>query len=729
MEQLVELKGIVDRFLFQNNENGYAVFWLTLNAQTAIVARGYISSLQAGQEVILNGIWTTHAKFGKQFEVKECTAQIPTSIIGLKKYLGSGLIKGIGPAYAQKLVDYFGEQVLEIIDSDPSRLKEVPGIGPRRIEQIIYAWQDQKEISQIMVYLQEKGISPAYAVKIYKTYGQNSVAVITENPYRLADDIWGVGFKMADQIAQAIGIPHNSIKRVKAGILFAISSIVANGHLYTELQELKKQTLLLLTLDEHSESELLLKNAFHDLYNENKIKLITFETIHYITLSHYYFAEKGTAQKIEKLLASPFMHPLDSTAIYQILRTQKEGEIALNEDQQRGILACLQHKITIITGGPGTGKTTLIKKLLSLLDEYQLTYRLAAPTGRAAKRITEGTGRFALTIHRLLEFDVSTRGFLRNESNALALDFLIIDEASMIDIFLAHSIVKAIPTTAHIIFIGDIDQLPSVGAGNFLNDLIASKKITTIRLTQIFRQAQDSLIIVNAHRINNGEFPLSSLPDSKNDFVFIKENDPAMVNQHLEELLTKRIPRLGISARDTMILVPMNRGIVGTQQLNVYLQSLLNNSNTDTKQINHGIYRYTPGDRVMQIRNNYDKNVFNGDSGTIEDINVSDKKVFVRYFDRVIEYESDELDELVLAYAISIHKSQGSEYQAVIIPLFMQHFTLLQRNLVYTALTRAKKLCILIGQPKALAMAIKNNKGLTRTTFLIQFLTSNLSCR
>ena len=729
MEQLVELKGIVDRFLFQNNENGYAVFWLTLNAQTAIVARGYISSLQAGQEVILNGTWTTHAKFGKQFEVKECTAQIPTSIIGLKKYLGSGLIKGIGPAYAQKLVDYFGEQVLEIIDSAPSRLKEVPGIGPRRIEQIIYAWQDQKEISQIMVYLQEKGISPTYAVKIYKTYGQNSIAVITENPYRLADDIWGVGFKMADQIAQAIGIPHNSIKRVKAGILFAISTIVANGHLYAELQELKKQTLLLLTLDEHSESELLLKNALHDLYNDNKIKLISFETIHYITLSHYYFAEKGTAQKIEKLLSSPLMHPLDSTIIYQTLRVQKEGEIALNEDQQRGILACLQHKITIITGGPGTGKTTLIKKLLSLLDEYQLTYRLAAPTGRAAKRITEGTGRFALTIHRLLEFDVSTRGFLRNESNALALDFLIIDEASMIDIFLAHSIVKAIPTTAHIIFIGDIDQLPSVGAGNFLNDLIASKKITTIRLTQIFRQAQDSLIIVNAHRINNGEFPLSSLPDSKNDFVFIKENDPAMVNQHLEELLTKRIPRLGISARDTMILVPMNRGIVGTQQLNVYLQSLLNNSNTDTKQINHGIYRYTPGDRVMQIRNNYDKNVFNGDSGTIEDINVSDKKVFVRYFDRVIEYESDELDELVLAYAISIHKSQGSEYQAVIIPLFMQHFTLLQRNLVYTALTRAKKLCILIGQTKALAMAIKNNKGLTRTTFLIQFLTSNLSCR
>ena len=729
MDQQSELKGIIDHFLFQNNENGYAVLSLQLNDETKIVARGYLPNIQAGQEVVLQGTWTVHPKFGKQFEAKQCIAQIPTSIVGLKKYLGSGLIKGIGPAYAEKLVGYFGADVLEIIDKSPNRLNEVPGIGPKRVEQITHAWKDQREISNIMVYLQDKGISSAYAAKIYKSYGQNSIAVLKENPYRLADDIWGIGFKMADQIAQAIGIPRDSLKRVKAGLLFAISTHVGQGHLYVELQELKEQTTTLLEL-EQSHLEPLLKTAFHDLYNEDKIKLISTNNLHYITLTHYYFAEKGTAQKIQKLLTQPGIASIDSNEVYQSLRAPSNPhDITLNEEQQRGILACLQNKITIITGGPGTGKTTLIKKLLGILDDHKLSYRLAAPTGRAAKRITEGTGRFALTIHRLLEFEVASRGFSRNEQNALQLDFLIIDEASMIDIFLAHAILKAMPFSGHLILIGDIDQLPSVGAGNFLNDIIASQKVTTIRLKEIFRQAQDSLIIVNAHRVNQGEFPVSSLPDSKKDFVFIKEDNPEMIQQHLDELLLKRVPRMGISSEDTMILVPMNRGIVGTQNINIHLQKLLNNNADQNKHISHGIYRFTVGDRIMQIRNNYDKAVFNGDTGIIDDINISDKIVFVRYYERIIEYEFGELDELVLAYAISIHKSQGSEYPAVIIPIFMQHFTLLQRNLIYTALTRAKKLCIIIGQTRALAMAIKNNKSYTRTTFLTQFLTTDLQCR
>jgi len=729
MDQQSELKGIIDHFLFQNNENGYAVLSLQLNDETKIVARGYLPNIQAGQEVVLQGTWTVHPKFGKQFEAKQCIAQIPTSIVGLKKYLGSGLIKGIGPAYAEKLVGYFGADVLEIIDKSPNRLNEVPGIGPKRVEQITHAWKDQREISNIMVYLQDKGISSAYAAKIYKSYGQNSIAVLKENPYRLADDIWGIGFKMADQIAQAIGIPRDSLKRVKAGLLFAISTHVGQGHLYVELQELKEQTTTLLEL-EQSHLEPLLKTAFHDLYNEDKIKLISTNNLHYITLTHYYFAEKGTAQKIQKLLTQPGIASIDSNEVYQSLRAPSNPhDITLNEEQQRGILACLQNKITIITGGPGTGKTTLIKKLLGILDDHKLSYRLAAPTGRAAKRITEGTGRFALTIHRLLEFEVASRGFSRNEQNALQLDFLIIDEASMIDIFLAHAILKAMPFSGHLILIGDIDQLPSVGAGNFLNDIIASQKVTTIRLKEIFRQAQDSLIIVNAHRVNQGEFPVSSLPDSKKDFVFIKEDNPEMIQQHLDELLLKRVPRMGISSEDTMILVPMNRGIVGTQNINIHLQKLLNNNADQNKHISHGIYRFTVGDRIMQIRNNYDKAVFNGDTGIIDDINISDKIVFVRYYERIIEYEFGELDELVLAYAISIHKSQGSEYPAVIIPIFMQHFTLLQRNLIYTALTRAKKLCIIIGQTRALAMAIKNNKIYTRTPFLPQFLPTDLQCR
>lgn len=726
MQDTAEIKGIIDRFLFQNNENGYSVLSLQISEEAKVTATGYLPPVQAGQEVVLRGNWITHPKFGKQFEIKECVAQVPTSIVGLKKYLGSGLIKGIGPTYAEKLVGYFGEIVLDVIDKSPERLTEVPGIGPKRIEQIIKAWQDQKEVSHIMVYLQDKGISPAYAAKIYKAYGVNSIAVLKENPYRLADEIWGIAFKMADQIAQAVGIPHDSLKRVKAGIIFAISNQIGQGHLYEEVQAIKKQALELLQLSETH--EVLLKNALHDLYNEERIKLITVNNIHYITLTHYYFAEKGTAEKFLHLMKYPPHHLIDSNQVYQSLReANTQDQIALNDEQQRGILACLQSKITIITGGPGTGKTTLIKKLLSILDAHNLSYKLAAPTGRAAKRITEGTGKFALTIHRLLEFDAATRKFSRNEQNALQLDYLIIDEASMIDIFLAHAIAKAMPFTGHLILIGDVDQLPSVGAGNFLNDLIASTIIPTIRLKEIFRQAQDSLIIVNAHRINRGELPVWSMPDSKKDFIFIKEDDPAMVSRHLDELLCKKIPRSGISAIDTMVLVPMNRGIVGTQNINLHLQKTLNQA-TD-KQLSHGLYQYRVGDRVMQIRNNYDKSVFNGDIGIIDDINISDKMVLVKYYDRIVEYESADLDELVLAYAISIHKSQGSEYPAVIIPIFMQHFTLLQRNLIYTALTRAKKLCILIGQIKAIAMAIKNNKSLERITFLKHFLTTDLQCR
>lgn len=728
MDQQSELKGIIDRFLFQNNENGYAVFALTLEDETSITVRGYLTNVHAGQEVVLSGAWNVHPKFGKQFEAKSCSTQVPSSIIGLKKYLGSGLIKGIGPSYAQKLVDHFGSKVLEIIDAQPHRLNEVEGIGPKRIEQITFAWKDQKEISKVMVYLQDKGISSAYAVKIYKAYGQNSVAVITENPYRLADEIWGIGFKMADQIAQAIGIPQNSIKRVKAGLLFAISTQTGQGHLYTELNQLKENTIELLALGQE-QTDLLLKNALHDLYNESKIKLISDNEQHFITLSQHYFAEKGTAQKIEQLLKQPIQHTADSNEIYQSLRITGASEISLNEDQQRGILACLQNKITIITGGPGTGKTTLIKKLLGILDDHRLIYKLAAPTGRAAKRITEGTGRFALTIHRLLEFDVASRNFTKNEQNAIQTDYIIIDEASMIDIFLAHSVLKATPFTGHLVFIGDIDQLPSVGAGNFLNDLIASNKVTTIRLTQIFRQAQDSLIIVNAHKVNEGEFPVSNLPDTKKDFIYIKENDPALVNQHLNHIFDSQLRHFSIMRSDAMVLVPMNRGVVGTQQINLHLQSLLNPIRNDTKQLAHGLYRYSTGDRVMQIRNNYDKNVFNGDTGSIDDINITDKIILVKFYDRIVEYEYGELDELVLAYAISIHKSQGSEYPAVIIPIFMQHFTLLQRNLIYTAITRAKKLCILIGQPKAIAMAIKNNKGSERITFLQKFLISDLKAR
>lgn len=721
------LSGSIEKILFQSPENGFTVFVLRTSSTNTVTVKGSFASLHAGEHVTLQGAWIVHPKFGKQFDARDCTTSTPTSIIGLKKYLGSGLIKGIGPVYAEKLVDYFGLDVLEVIDQNPERLKEVSGIGQKRIATIIDAWKDQKEIANVMLFLQEKNISPAYATKIYKKYGQESIAVLNENPYRLADELWGVGFKLADQIAQNLGFTTTSPKRIKAGITFAITTQIGYGNLYIELSKLKKTTVELLEINEQ-ETAHLVKHALHDLYNEDKIKLITHNNEHFVTLSHYYFSEKGFAQKLITLNEYPSNITFDLDTIYQKLRVHKPGDINLNEEQQKSILNCLQNKVSIITGGPGTGKTTLIKKLLLVLDAQRVSYKLAAPTGRAAKRIQEGTGKHAMTLHRLLEYDFMTRSFVHNENNALKLDFLIVDEASMIDVFLAYAVAKAVPHNAHLIFIGDKDQLPSVGPGNILNDLIASGKIATVKLEQVFRQEQDSLIVVNAHKINHGEFPTSYLPEAKRDFIFIKEDNVENIPHHLETIYNKGLRKFGIQKKDSIVLTPMNRGGAGTHKLNHDLQQLLNPHESE-KKVSYAGNTFKINDRVMQIKNNYDKTVFNGDIGVIEAIDMTEKVVAVRFIERLVEYDFTEMSELVLAYAISIHKSQGSEYPAVIIPIFMQHFMLLQRNLVYTAITRAKKFCIFIGQAKAIAMAIKNTKGNQRKTFLQEFLTTDLACR
>jgi exodeoxyribonuclease V alpha subunit len=734
MAETESLHGIIERVIYQNKENGFAVFILQINgsqsaSMKSATVKGYVPTITPGEHVSMTGLWNMHQKFGKQFDAKTCETQAPTSIVGLKKYLGSGLIKGIGPVYGEKLVNHFGEKVLEIFDTHPERLKEVPGIGHKRIEKIIAAWNDQKEISNIMVFLQSKGISSLYAVKIYKFYKENAIAIIEENPYRLAQDIWGIGFKTADAIAQKSGIAPNSQKRIAAAIIHLIQEASTNGHLYVILDELKNQTATLLELD-LTTIQPILKCALHDLYNTDKIKLLTHNDIHYITLPSFYFSEKGIAYSLEKLLTYAARATFDIPALTNALKKpQNHNEIALNQQQQEGIIACLQNKAAIITGGPGTGKTTLIKNLLHILDKNQINYCLAAPTGRAAKRITEGTGRPASTIHRLLEFDVSTMRFTRNENNALPVDFLIIDEASMIDIFLAHALIKALPLHSRLLLIGDTDQLPSVGAGNFLRDIIASKKITTIRLKHIFRQAQNSMIVLNAHLINNGEFPTMNHENARKDFIFIKEDNPENIPQHLETIFQKALPHYKISPDDAIVLTPMHRGVAGTQKLNHDLQSMLNPTTQNAPHIMYAGTCYQLNDRVMQLRNNYDKNVFNGDIGTIESINLEDKIMQVRFFERLVNYESSDLNELVHAYAISIHKSQGSEFSAVIIPLFMQHFMMLQRNLLYTGVTRAKKLCIIIGQSRAIAMSIKNNKSVERLTFLQQFLNSDLQCR
>ena len=727
MNETEEFTGTIEKSIYQHPDNGFCVMVMLLNNKQSTIVTGHLANVQPGQEITVQGVWKMHPKFGKQFEVAQCIAHNPNTVIGLKKYLGSGLIKGIGPVYAEKLVARFGLDVLKVIENEPHKLASVPGIGPKRVEKIIAGWRDQKEISNIMLFLQERGVSASFATKIYKTYGQQSLDVLKENPYRLVDDIWGVGFKTADKLAQQLGIAPHSLERVRAGIAHAISVTVQEGHLYAELNALKEKTSELLELEKVA-IESVMKEALQDLYREEKIKLISVDNEHFITLSQYYFSERGAAYKVRRLLdATTMLKRFDIDSVYTNLRVPKDGDVALNEDQQRGIMACLQQRVSIITGGPGTGKTTLIKKLLSILDEHKCTYKLAAPTGRAAKRMQEGTGKFAMTLHRLLEFDFMSMQFVHNEQNALKTDFLIVDEASMIDVFLANALLKAVPMTAHVVFIGDIDQLPSVGAGNFLNDLITSGIVPTVRLTEIFRQAQDSLIIVNAHRVNKGEFPTTHVPGSKKDFVFIREDDPATINDHLRTIFA-RLPSYHISTADTAVLVPMNRGVVGTHAINYYLQELLNPGQPEKPLVRSGT-TYKVNDRVMQIRNNYDKLVFNGDTGTITKIDTDEQVLVVCFGDREVSYEYSEVDELVLAYAMSIHKSQGSEYAATVIPIFTCHFALLQRNLLYTAITRSKRLCILIGQTKAIAMAIRNNKGVARKTFLKEYLTTDLQCR
>lgn len=723
MEDHITLHGTVERIVFENAAHGFVIF-LCKTERESLTIKGTLPQIQVGQELELKGRFVVHPKFGRQFEAHSFIPVLPSTILGLKKYLGSGLIKGIGKVYAEKIVDYFKTDVLDIIDKQPERLHEVRGLGEKRIETIKAAWKDQKEIASIMVFLQEKGISPTYAVKIYKHYQHNALAILHENPYKIADDIWGIGFKYADQIALKMGFGLNAPQRIRSGICYVLSQATTMGHLYVELEELKQKTheLLGLTTDDQA----LVKQALHDLYYSQKITVVSENNVHFVGSALHHHTEQAVAKKLYELLQHPSSISCDSDVLYQKLRFPKPHELHLNEQQQLGVLAALQNKVTIITGGPGTGKTTLIKKLLTILDEEKIRYKLAAPTGRAAKRIFEGTGKSALTIHRLLEFDVSTMRFTHDEKNALDLDILIIDESSMVDIFLIHSLLKALPYRSHLLLIGDSDQLPSVGAGNVLHDIIASKKIPVITLTEIFRQARDSLIIVNAHRINRGEFPVSFLPDAQKDFIFIKQDSPESLIDCIKRIIHIELSKRHFSPQELQILAPMNRGIAGTQSLNAQLQQLLNPQPKQALTYQNTVFKQD--DKVMQIRNNYDKMVFNGDIGKIKEVNTEDNLLMIEFGERILEYEYDSLNEIILAYAITIHKSQGSEYDVVIIPVFMQHFMLLQRNLIYTAITRAKKLCIFIGQPKAIAMAIKNNSGIKRITFLARFLNEQSSC-
>jgi len=726
MNTTQQIVGIVHKVLFKSPENGYVVFVLNVSAHEAITVTGTLPEVQEGMRVTVSGAWQFNPKFGKQFAATACSVELPQSAAGIEKYLASGLIKGIGPVFASKLVATFGERTLEVIDTQPEKLSRVPGVGPKRIEQIVQAWQEQKEISRVMVFLQERSVSAGFAAKIYKAYGQQSIEKITENPYRLIEEIWGVGFKSADQLALKLGFAPDSDARVGAGIVQAITIAIDEGNLYRSFTEVMQSTHELLGLVANADSELLLKRVMRRLYTEEKIVLVSFEQEHFLSLPQYYYSERGVATKIRACLAkqSHLAGRVDIDKVYQSLRINESGGHHLNDEQQAGVLSCLQQRVTVITGGPGTGKTTLLKSLLWVLDQYHFRVRLAAPTGRAAKRMFEGTGRNTETLHRMLEFAPGTMGFMRNEQNAVQADFVVIDEASMIDVFLMHAVLRALPDHAHLVLLGDVDQLPSVGAGNILHDVIESGVVPVTRLCHIFRQAQDSLIIVNAHRVNQGEFP-SSKPlheSSKKDFFYVKQDEPEELFPFLKTFFSQGLKKHHAVWQQVVVLTPMNRGTAGTQRINQELQAIINSAGAAGPVVTRFGQEYRIGDRVMQIRNNYDKYVFNGDIGYITSIDGENQEVMVEFGGKVHAYQFLELSELVLAYAISVHKSQGSEFDIVIIPLFVQHFMLLQRNLIYTAITRAKKLCVLTGQTRAIAMGVRNTKGNQRRTFLRQFL-------
>ena len=722
-EMLEELKGQIERITYNNKETGYTVARVKIHGKPDLVTVvGNLMSPMPGEILSMKGEWTSHPKYGQQFKVVYYESSVPATVLGIRKYLGSGLIKGIGPVMAERIVKQFGNQTLDIIEDQAERLAEVEGIGKKRIGMIRQAWDDQKEIREVMLFLQSHGISSAYASRIYKHYGDRSIGIVRENPYRLAMDVFGIGFLTADKIAGQLGFSKDSHLRAEAGILFILNQLADDGHVYYPYEPLMEKCHEVLQIDYNIMTKALeglvisgkiaIENLNNDTKNTNKNNQA-------IYLSKFYFCEKRIAERIKLLISTPeILRPVQVEKAVEWV--QKELSIQLAPNQLEAIRNALENKVLILTGGPGTGKTTIINAILKIFNAMGARCLLAAPTGRAAKRMTETTGIPAKTLHRLLEFSFQSGGFQKNEEKPLNCNVLIVDEASMIDTVLMHHLMKAVPPTASFILVGDVNQLPSVGPGNVLKDMISSGTVPVTTLTEIFRQAAESLIIVNAHRINQGNFPLLPSHDhskSPGDFYFIRQEDPKKVLNIILDLTCKRIPkRFGYDPFDQVqVLTPMHRGTLGAANLNYHLQQALNPKKDS---LILGGRSFKIDDKVMQIRNNYDKKVFNGDIGRIKHIDADSKEFTILFDDRLVTYDFSELDEIVLAYAISVHKSQGSEYPVVVIPIITQHYILLQRNLIYTAVTRAKKLAVLVGTWKALAIGIKNDKTSKRYTLL-----------
>ena len=709
-----QLEGIVEKLLYKSEETGYTVMKLRSGDRLLTVV-GTLTAPIPGERLRLSGRWTNHPRFGRQFAVETYESSAPATAEGIERYLASDLIPGIGSELAHRIVAAFGEQTLEILDRQPRRLAEVEGIGRKRIASIKEAWRQQREIRKIMIFLQSHGAGPSLAAKIYKRYGDRSVAVVQENPYRLALDMFGVGFLTADRIARQLGIATDSPARAQAGILHTLEQCSSEGHLYYPRSALIPRCRKLLEIDER-----IIANAVEELGREGRLVVETVresaadgEIDPAVYLPIFYQAETGIALLLSRLQAAPrAVDRMDADRA--VAWAQKRLDIVLADRQIQALHSALENKIMVITGGPGTGKTTIIRSLLLILKQAGVHFLQAAPTGRAAKRMQEADGHEARTIHRLLEYSPREGQFKRNAANPLNCQVLILDEASMIDASLMYHLLKALPSSSSLVLVGDADQLPSVGAGRVLKDIIDCRRLPVVALNEIFRQAEASRIVVNAHRINNGLFPEQQ---EGGDFFFIRQDEPEEVVRLILKLCRERIPaRFGLDAvRDIQILSPMHRGPAGVGNLNRVLQDTLNPSTVELVQ---GEKRLRPGDKVMQIRNNYDKEVFNGDIGRLETIDTETRTVRVRYEERLVSYEANELDEIILAYAVSVHKSQGSEFPAVIVPVLTQHYLLLQRNLLYTAVTRGKQLVVLIGTKKALAIALKNTDTRKRYTGL-----------
>lgn len=714
------LDGWVERVTFHNQDSGFCVLRVKVRGRRDLVTVvGTAAVVSPGEQVECAGAWTNDRDHGLQFRATQLRAVPPSTLEGIEKYLGSGMVKGIGTHFAKRLVHAFGEAVFDVIEHEPDRLTSIEGIGPKRRECITGAWAEQKIVREIMVFLQSHGVGTARAVRIYKTYGEAAVDRVRENPYRLALDIHGIGFKTADAMARHLGFAPDSIVRAQAGVRHVVQEFSSQGHCAVPYPRLVEAAAKLLEI-----SSSVIERAVALELEEHNVVSLNIDGERCLCLTSLYRAETGVAAKLLRLLPGrPTWGSIDpDNAIPWV---ERQTGLSLSSSQRDAVARAINEKLTVITGGPGVGKTTVVNSILRIVRAKRVRVLLSAPTGRAARRLSESTGIEAKTIHRLLEFDPKTYGFKRGPDHTLDADLLVVDEVSMIDVVLMHQLLQAVPAACAVLLVGDVDQLPSVGPGAVLADIIASGCVPTITLTEIFRQAAASKIVVNAHRINQGQMPERAEPgNAASDFYFLPAATAEETYEKLLHVVVERIPaRFGIDpVRDLQVLAPMNRGGLGARSLNVELQKRLNSGGEPS--VTRFGWTYAAGDKVIQTVNNYDKEVFNGDIGRVCRVDLEEGAVFIDYEGRQVEYDLGELDEVALAYAITVHKSQGSEYPAVVIPLATQHYLLLERNLLYTAVTRGQKLVVIVGDPRALAIAVKTGRSTRRLTNLARCLRS-----